>query len=219
MQGTISPAQSRLKIEEWHPGRMSPHQTEELRELCSLAADERLAPNWLPDDWESKTSSLFYLLHREGRFSEGRGRFFLLYDQDRLVACSGVYLSAWSNQVAVGGVRTFTHPRYRMAFARETGKFYHSDILLPWQFEWARRQGCVAFALSFTEESKTLLEFLRRIGRGEAVALGLKPSPETAKFYSHFVLHPEKVLVQFVEQDLYYRVIQPSQFQPETHIP
>ncbi len=160
-----------------------------------------------------------YLLHREGRLFWGPRAILLLYDSGRLVACSGVYLSSWSEKFAIGGVRTFTHPHRRTVHARETGRFYHSDILLPWQFEWARSRGCAAFGMSFHQrEPKTAGVFAPHWSR-EAVALGLKPSPEAAQFYSQFVLHPQKVSVQFVEQDLYYRVIDQGQFQPEKHIP
>ncbi len=42
MQGTIAPAQSRLKIEEWRSGEGPSKQLEDLRELCALAGEEQV---------------------------------------------------------------------------------------------------------------------------------------------------------------------------------
>lgn len=150
----------------------------ELKEFCTAAdQDSSIAARNLEwTNWEENPGSLMHTLVIQKRYDPPGGMFDLVMVNGEPVACSGCYLSDWSDRVLVMGVRTWTKPN-----ARNT--WWHGDLLLPRQIELAKELDCAAAVMSFNEYNDWLEKFLKRIASGKAVTLGYK-HPD---FYKDFV--------------------------------
>lgn len=150
----------------------------ELKDFCmeSDYDDSPAARNVSWNNWMSNPASLMHTLVIQKRYDPTVGQFDLLIKDGKPIACSGCYLSDWSNKVMVLGARTWTVPFHRT-------RWWHGDMLLPRQLEVAKAFGCTAAVMSFNEYNNWLLSFIKRITTGRGVTLGYK-HPE---FYKGFV--------------------------------
>ena len=160
-------------------------------------------------NWEMNSSSLMYAIAIEKRFDHPLGLFNVLTIDDEPVACGGCSVSDWSNQVMVLGVRTWTNPKNR-------DYWWHGDILLPLQFEFAKSFGCVAAALTFNEYSAPLKKFIHRIIQGKAVSLGAKNS----NFYKDLIFYNQNFLIKNTIQTIAIKLLNCTQVEFEKkHFP
>jgi len=136
---------------------------DEILEYCRNAFEEKSEPshvNMWHEDWENVNSTLPYLLYNSSRFSDGNGDIFVLFDNnDNILAVSGVNISEFDNNVALGGVRTWLNKDMR-------GQFVIGRYLLPIQLKWATEVGCKTVALTFNDYNKRLIPYFARSGFG-----------------------------------------------------
>lgn len=147
--------------------------------------------NMLPDNWENNPASLLNVLLIEKRFSNQNGVFNLLYQNSKIIAVSGAYISDFDRRVVIGGVRTYTLQDYR-------NDFLHGRYLLPKQIEWAKSKNAEIFCLSFNEYNRWLANFILRCANGKGAVLG-KTVPES---YLGFIEHPKIVNIKNTKQFL-----------------
>lgn len=128
--------------------------------LSNTDKNEPASVNMWDSEWENKPNTLPYILEHSDRFFESRGNFIVLYNNDEIIACGGVYKSQFNNEIAVAGVRTYINSDYR-----------HNSILreylLPFHKRWARLNNCKVVLLSFNEYNKNIIEIFKRRRLGE----------------------------------------------------
>lgn len=162
-----------------------------LRNLCTEAINENLpaSKNMTSAGWRLNSASLLYLLYEEKRFDPPNGKLFVVYDNNQIVAVSGVYISDFNKYVAIGGVRTWTRKEYRT-------KYLHGKYLIPAQIEWAKAADMKMFALTFNDYNEWLPKFISRGKKGKATSFGLG----FCETYKDFVPHDTKLTIKNVEQ-------------------
>ena len=118
--------------------------------------------NMYDDNYKNLPHTLPYILENTGRFYGDNGVFHILYDNDNIFACGGVYKSFFNNQIALAGVRTYVDINFR-----------HNSILreqlLPLHKCWAIENNCNIVALSFNEYNKNIIEIFKRRRMGESI--------------------------------------------------
>lgn len=141
---------------------LTPNQKEIFFEFLRAASKETSQPaheNMWDDDWENKNYTLPYLLEKSDRFSV-HGVYNVLFDGDNIVACSGVYTSAFCDKLAIAGTRTWINKDYRnLSIARE--------YLLPEEKAWSVKNGFKAIALCFNDYNKNMPKLWKRLRFGE----------------------------------------------------
>jgi hypothetical protein len=126
------------------------------------ASYEKLQPasvNMWHDDWENHPNTLVYILNKTDRFTTN-GSFHIVFDNEKIVACSGVYLSDFSNDIVIAGTRTWINKDYR-------NKLVSREYLLPKEKKWAIDRGCKAIALCFNDYNKNIISIWNRRRLGE----------------------------------------------------
>lgn len=128
-----------------------------LLEFCKIESfrKEHAAVNMWDVDWELKPNTLLYILSKDNRFSNPLGNFYLLYDDDKVIGCSGIYVSDFSEKIAIAGTRTWLSHGYRT-------KQYVRDFLLTEQKRWAIRNNISIIALTFNSYNKNLIKLFRK---------------------------------------------------------
>lgn len=110
--------------------------------------------------WEDKPNTLPYILEHTDRFFESHGEFIIIYDNDKIIGCGGVYKSNFNSEIAIAGTRTYIDPEYRnQSLLRE--------YLLPFNKTWARNNNCKIVLLCFNEYNKNIIEIFKRRRLGE----------------------------------------------------
>jgi N-acetylglutamate synthase-like GNAT family acetyltransferase len=131
--------------------------------FCKQAFEEKFEPshvNMWHEDWENVNSTLPYLLYKSTRFANNNGdMFMILDDNDNILGLSGINISEFDNNVALGGVRTWLNKDMR-------GKFVIGRNLLPVQLRWAKEHGLKTIALTFNDYNKRLIPYFKRSGFG-----------------------------------------------------
>jgi hypothetical protein len=126
---------------------------------ASTEIDQPAHSNMWADDWEIKPNTLPYILERTDRFKKN-GSFYILFDNEKIIACGGAYTSDFSNEVALLGVRTWVHREYRH-------KLISREYLLPKQKDWAIKSNHKAVALTFNDYNKNIMKLWSRNRLGE----------------------------------------------------
>jgi hypothetical protein len=164
--------------------------------LKSTQKDNKPASvNMWHDDWQNNNRTLPYILEYTDRF-KSNGTFHILYDGTEIIACGGVYISDFSIDVAICGVRTWVSKDSR-----------HNSILreylLPAHKEWCENQGVSISALTFNDYNKNLIQVFRRRRLGESKERISNREPKHL-FYSglHEVEFP--LTIQYTKQWLIY---------------
>lgn len=78
--------------------------------------------------WEHNNECLLYRIYKTTKFNGNHGIMVLLYDDDRIVALSGVEM--WNRHTVSLGKRAFTLREYR-------NQFINTKYLMPVQIDWA----------------------------------------------------------------------------------
>jgi hypothetical protein len=154
--------------------------------------------NMWDSDWQNKTNTLPHLLEKTNRFSE-LGQFNILFDNDKVIACSGVYTSTFCTGLAIAGTRTWIHKDYR-------NKSIARDILLPAEKIWAIENKFKAIAICFNDYNKNMPKIWNRIRFGE------KRTPRQSHhiFYNGVNELEFPVTIQYTKQWIMYEKLDPS---------
>lgn len=154
--------------------------------------------NMWDDSWQQKNNTLPYLLENTNRFSEG-GQYNILFDRDTVIACSGIYTSAFCSELAIAGTRTWIHKDYRnQSIARE--------ILLPIEKEWAITRNFKAIAICFNDYNKNMPKIWERIRFGEKRT----PRQSYHLFYNDMNELEFPVIIQYTKQWIIYEKLDPT---------
>lgn len=153
--------------------------------------------NMWDDEWEHKNNTLPYILEKTNRFSN-HGMYSVLFDEDKVVACSGVYASDFCHELAIAGTRTWVSKDYRnLSIPRE--------YLLPAEKVWAIENNFKAVAICFNEYNKNIIKIWKRIRLGE----NRTPRLPHHMFYYGINEIPHPVTVQYTKQWLIYEKLDP----------
>jgi hypothetical protein len=150
------------------------------------------------DDWGNKIITLPYLLEKTTRFTIG-GKYNIVFVNDTVVACSGIYTSAFCAELAIAGTRTWIHKDYR-------NKSIARDILLPAEKAWAIENKFKAIAICFNDYNKNMTKIWNRIRFGE------KRTPRQSHhiFYNGVNELEFPVTIQYTKQWVMYEKLDPS---------
>lgn len=141
-------------------------------------------------------NGLIYILENTNRFSSNQGEFHIIFLDEKIVGCGGVYKSNFSSQISLGGVRTWVDPAFR-------NKGIIGSHLLPIHKEWAIINNCKIIALSFNEYNKNLISIFKRIRLGETKNR-IKNRSNKSLFYSNFNEVDFPVTIQYTPQWVIY---------------
>lgn len=126
----------------------------------SLEKNKNASINMWNDDWENKPETLPYLLEKTTRFNDVRGDFFVVYHNNDIVACSGVYISNFHPLIGIAGVRTWVKKEYRHLALNK-------DFLLAEQKKWCLSNNLKIIMLTFNDYNKNIIQIFKRNRLGE----------------------------------------------------
>lgn len=152
-------------------------------------------------DWENKSNTLPYILMKTKRFEDDNGQFHIMFDDDKIVACGGIYKSGFDSKFALAGVRTWVHKDHRTKLLVRP--------LLAIQRKWAIDQTCGAVGLSFDDYNKNLITVFKRTRLGEN-ANRIRDRESSHLFYNGMNEIPFPVNIQNTAQWVIYEPIDPN---------
>lgn len=158
----------------------------------SLNSTELAAKNM----WGNSNNTLTYLLNCTDRISPPNGDFYILYDKENIVACSGVYKTNFHSEIALAGVRTYVVNSHRHLSLNR-------DYLLIEQKKWCIKNGIKLIGLTFNEYNKNLIEVFKRKRLGEKVDRISTRSKEHL-FYNGINVLDFPVKIQYTKQWIIY---------------
>jgi len=109
-------------------------------------------------DWENNPSTLLYILEKTDRFLNIG--FDIWFHKNEIVGCSGMYISEFSMDFVLAGVRTYINPKYRHLSLNK-------DYFWVKQKEWAVTNNIKAIGLTFNDYNKNIIEIFKRNRLGE----------------------------------------------------
>jgi hypothetical protein len=172
---------------------------DQILEYCKNAYEEKTEPshkNMYDTDWKNSDAVFPYLIYCSDRFKNENGDMFVLLDeQNNICALSGVNISDFDKNVALGGVRTWLNKDLR-------GKFVIGRYLLPVQLKWAKDKNLKTIALTFNDYNKRLLPYFKRSGFG----IEKKRNPDSM-FYNGQYHIDFPVLINYTKQWVIYHKI------------
>jgi len=115
--------------------------------------------NMWSDTWQTETHTLPYLLEIENRFSDPKGKFFVIYYNTDIIGCSGIYQSDFNQHVCIAGIRSWINSDHR-------GKFLLGKYLFPEQVRWAKQHNYKQIVITFNEYNVNLKNIFLRTGVG-----------------------------------------------------
>jgi hypothetical protein len=158
--------------------------------------DSQATVNMWNDNWQLKKETLPYLLEKTNRFDGINGEFYIFYDDRSPIACGGVYISNFSNRIAIGGVRTWVAKEYR-------NNSILREYLLPAHKLWCQERNIDIIALTFNEYNKNLPQVFKRRRLGESIERITTREPKHL-FYSGLIEVPFAMSIQYTKQWLIY---------------
>jgi len=163
----------------------------QILEFCkSQKDDSKVSDNMWSENWQNDCNTLPYILKTNERFSNNRGMFHLLYDDEKIIGCGGVYISDFSSRVAIAGVRTWIDRKYR-------NLQYIKNYILVENKSWAVKRSVDVIALSFNYYNKNLIKLF---------TIGMKLGTRTEKhiFYNNFNMLEFPVMIRNTPQWVIY---------------
>jgi hypothetical protein len=152
--------------------------------------------NMWDDNWQNKANTLPYILTKTNKYKGNEGAFYIVYDDEKVIACGGVSKLATNAFIALAGTRTWIAAEYRhQSIAR--------NYLLPEHKAWAIKNNCKQVALTFNDYNKNIITIWKRTRLGE------KRSPRESRHlcYSNFNEVPFPVTIQYTSQWVIYEKI------------
>jgi len=124
------------------------------------------------------------------------GLFNIVYDQNKPIACGGLYISDFDPEFAFIGVRSYVLPEYRHERVIR-------NYILTAHKQWAIDNNIKAIGISFNDYNKNLLKLWNssRLGSGKD-----KRYPEHL-FYSNFNEVPFPVKIKNTKQYVAYEIL------------
>jgi hypothetical protein len=170
--------------------------------LKSTNTSDPASNNMWDDAWQEKNYTLPYILEKTDRFKGKNGEFHIVFDDDKIIACGGVYISAFSRHIAIAGTRTWVDKQYR-------NKLIMREVLLPRQKAWSIEKDCKIVAISVNEYNKNLLKPFKRIRLGEDKNRMSDRQPHHL-FYNGAIEVDFPVEIQYTKQWVMYEQLDPS---------
>lgn len=164
--------------------------------LKNLDTSDPAYVNMWDDDWENKPNTLPYILTNTKKYTDYNGNFHVVYDNNNISACGGIYKASFNNLVALAGTRTWIDKKYR-------NKLIARDILLPAHKQWSIDNNCKQIALCFNEYNKNLITGWKRIRAGLGKNLRVPRTPQHM-FYDDFTELDFPVTIQHTKQWIIY---------------
>ncbi len=181
----------------------TPEFFEQLLEFCKYQKDDsKPSNNMWSEDWEKDSSTLLYILNTNERFSNDRGMFHLLYDDENIIGCGGVYISDFSPRVAIAGVRTWVDKKYR-------NLQYIKNYILVENKNWAVKRYVDVIALSFNYYNKNLIKLFTK-----GMKLGTRT--ENHIFHNNFNMLEFPVMIRNTPQWVIYENLSDYRFDWES---
>ena len=107
------------------------------------------------NNWPTDSSTLPYILEFTDRFKNSNGNFIILKHGKDIVGCAGIYISSFSEEIAIAGARAWITERFRNCGLVR-------NYILPHQKKWAKEHQCKQIALTFNQYNKNLIETFKR---------------------------------------------------------
>lgn len=170
--------------------------------LKSTNTSDPASNNMWDDAWAEKNYTLPYILEKTDRFKGKNGEFHIVFDDDKIIACGGVYLSNFSRNISLAGTRTWVDKKHR-------NKLIMREVLLPRQKTWSIEQGCKIVAISVNEYNKNLLKPFKRIRLGEDKNR-MSDRQSHHLFYNGAIEVDFPVTIQYTKQWVMYEQLDPS---------
>jgi hypothetical protein len=165
---------------------------------ASLETKQPASENMWHPEWQTRTNTLPFQLTNRNRFTPPYGEFHLLLDNNKIVACGGVYRSEFSRDVAIAGCRAWIHKDYRnLSLARE--------YLLPAQKQWALDNEIKIISLTFNDYNKNIIQIFKKRRLGEHRS----PRESHHIFYLNFNEVDFPVNIQYTKQWIIYEILDP----------
>jgi hypothetical protein len=155
--------------------------------------------NMWSDNWEEEENTLPFILTKTDIFDKNAGAFYIVLDEDSIIACGGVYKS---RSISFAGSRLWVSPEYR-------NKSIPRDIILPEHKKWSIEHNANAVALSFNDYNKNLIETFKRIRLGEDSSRLTTRTPDHL-FYNNFHQVNFPVLIRGTKQWIIYEKLNES---------
>jgi hypothetical protein len=179
--------------------QLSQQQLDRFLFFCKEASLENLPA--APNMWGNDSAALPVILSKTDRFNN-KGAFYILFLEQDVVACGGVYFSEFSRKVALAGTRTWVNKNYRhLSLVR--------DYLLPVHKKWAIANNCKQIAICFNEYNKSLKRIFYRNRLGETNSRLQTRSAEHL-FFSNINEVAFPVNIQDTPQWVLYEKIDPN---------
>jgi hypothetical protein len=155
--------------------------------------------NMWHNDWANKNNTLPFILEKTDRFNPENGEYYVLFDQSTVVACSGVYRSNFSADIAIAGVRTWVNKNYRnISILREH--------LLPAQKKWCQEKNIKIIALTFNDYNKNLIQVFQKRRLGETKERITTRQPHHL-FCNNLIKVEFPVVIQYTKQWAIYEIL------------
>lgn len=176
----------------------------ELLKFCEEESKDRhqASENMWNIDWEISGNTLPYILVNLSRFYSPSGQFYLLYDDERIIGCGGVYISDFSSKVAIVGARTWINRDYRKQHLAR-------NYLLTTQRNWAISMNIDIVALTFNYYNISLIRLFRH---GQSTLTRTREH----MFFNNINYLPYPVLIQNVPQTVVYEKLNTEDFMWES---
>lgn len=117
--------------------------------------------NMWHDSWKEKSETLPFILNNTDRFIK-KGDYHVLFDGGKIIACGGIYVSGFSDDVALAGVRAWVSKDYR-------NNSILREYILPSHKKWAQDKNIKIIALTFNEYNRNLRKVFMRRRIGESL--------------------------------------------------
>ena len=170
-----------------------------LLEFCkSQKDDSTVSNNMWTKDWRNNPATLPFILETNERFSNNCGMFHLLYDNENIIGCGGVYISDFSSRVAICGVRTWIDKKYR-------NLQYIKNYILVENKNWAVNKSVDTVALTFNYYNRNLM---RLFIRGQNIGT----RSDKHMFYKNFNIVDYPVIIRNVPQWVIYENLSDFRF-------
>jgi hypothetical protein len=169
----------------------TPELFDDVLEFCKNQFDEStVSNNMWSENWMHDSSTLLYILQKNERFSKDSGTFHLLYDDDTIIGCGGVYISDFSPHVAIAGNRTWIDKKYR-------NLQYMKNYILVENKAWVTKKAVDVIALSFNSYNKNVIKLFIK-------GMNIGTRTERHVFYNNFNILDFSVIIQHTPQWVIY---------------
>ena len=168
----------------------------------SLETSQPASINLWTENWQSDSHTLSYILTNTTRFNGVNGEFYILSDNGKIIGCSGVYISEFSKDIVIVGVRTWINKKYRHLGLNK-------DYLLVEQKKWATNRNAKIIALSFNEHNKNIIQIFKRNRLGEKPGRIKSREPKHI-FYNGLLEINFPVTIQYTKQWVIYEKLDPN---------